>query len=115
MDNNDFKQKFENFRSFFEDKSGLRINASIVKHKGKIYCTCRTRHLYGFDSHSCLMELDADFKVTNVKPLRAANNNNAFEDARLFSAGDVLLAFYTYLPCVDGEWFWDYGVGFGVV
>lgn len=94
----------------------LQINASIAGHNEKIYCTYRTQHLYNFDSESYLAELNNELEPVSYKRLIAENNNSAFEDVRLFSVGNSLLAFYTYFPFdEDGGWKWEYGVGFGVV
>jgi hypothetical protein len=94
----------------------FEINASIVKHKARIWCAYRTDNLYQYDAKSFISELDEDFNLlTNIK-LVIENKNPAFEDVRLFSAGDNLLALFTYLPINDiGGWDWRYGVGLGIV
>jgi len=86
----------------------LEINASITKHENKIWCVYRTYHLYQFDSKSFLTELDHDLNTLSSIPLKSENGNTAFEDVRLFSAGDNILAFYTYLPLNEnGGWDWQ--------
>ena len=63
-----------------------------------------------------LTELDSELLLVKNLRLVSENNNTAFEDVRLFSAGQRLLAFYTYLPQDDaGGWKWEYGVGVGFV
>ncbi|MES2376035.1 MAG: hypothetical protein V4553_05640 [Bacteroidota bacterium] len=94
----------------------LQINASLAKHNEKIWCTYRTQHLFKFDSKSYIVELNNSFEPISVKKLKTENNNTAFEDVRLFSAGKSLLAFYTYFPFKpEGGWLWQFGVGFGIV
>jgi hypothetical protein len=94
----------------------LQINASIAKHRERIWCAYRTKNLYQYDSESFLTELNADLEPISEKRLVAENKNTAFEDVRLFSFGDKLLAFYTFLPFDDnGGWKWEYVVGYGEV
>ena len=94
----------------------LQINASIVKHKGKVWCAYRTQHLFKYDAKCYISELNEEFDPILNKRLKAENNNTAFEDVRLFSFGDSLLAFYTYFPQIsETDWLWQFGVGFGVV
>lgn len=94
----------------------LQINASIARYKSQIFCAYRTKHLYKFDSECFLSELDENLEVIVDKPLLAENNNTAFEDVRLFSYENYLLAFYTYFPTRNiGCWDWIYGMGFGIV
>jgi len=93
----------------------LQINASIARHNQKVYCAFRTQHLDNYDARSYLTELDEDLNVISDKKLTAANNNTAFEDIRLFSCGESLIAFYNYLPIIHGKWEWQYAVGFGTV
>jgi len=99
----------------------LQINASIAKHNERIWCAYRTTHLYPepyyhYDSQPYLIELDNDLEPLNDIPLVAENNNTAFEDIRLFSFKNKLLAFYHYLPLVANKR-WDiiYAIGFGEV
>lgn len=105
----------QNFNPFLKSKHALRINASIVNHQNGIFAVYRSQHLYGYDGKSYIVELNSKFEIINFKNLKAANNNPAFEDVRLFSIDNVLFAFYTYLPFVEGEWVWEFGVGFGIV
>lgn len=94
----------------------LEINASIVAHKQRFWCTYRTEHLFNYDAGTVLTELDANFTPITECKLKAGNDNTAFEDVRLFSTGDQLLAFYTYLPKIeDGGWSWKFGVGVGKI
>jgi len=94
----------------------LQINGSLAKHNERIWCTFRTRNLYQYDAISYLTELNGDFDQISERRLIAENGNTAFEDVRLFSAGQTLLAFYTYFPKnQDGGWDWIYGVGMGKV
>lgn len=107
--------EYDNFTAYFKNEHVYRINASIVKHEKKIYCAYRSQHLYDYNAHSYLVELNADLEIANLKRLNASNNNPAFEDVRLFSVGKLLIAFYTYLPFTEGKWVWEYSVGFGIV
>jgi hypothetical protein len=92
----------------------LEINASIICHKNQIWCTYRTDNLYDFDSKSVLSSLDSEFNPISSLPLSLADGNTAFEDVRLFSAGNNILATYTYLPKrIDGGWDWKYEIGCG--
>jgi len=94
----------------------LQINASIARHHNKIWCAFRTQHLYHFNAECVLTELDSDFEPISDKMLIAENNNTAFEDIRLFSFKDKLLAFYNYLPFTEKDgWRIQYGTGFGEV
>jgi hypothetical protein len=94
----------------------LEINASIAVHQEKIWCTYRAEHLYNYNARTMLTELDADLQLVKDLKLVAENKNTAFEDVRLFSAGQRLLALYTYLPQDDaGGWKWEPGVGVGYV
>ncbi|RYE54261.1 MAG: hypothetical protein EOP48_12710 [Sphingobacteriales bacterium] len=94
----------------------FEINASIATHERRIWCAYRTQHLFQYDAKSCLTELDARLNPISIKPLKAENGNTAFEDVRLYSHGDSLLAFYTYFPYDEqGGWKWQYGVGVGTV
>ncbi|NNU33285.1 hypothetical protein HK413_02255 [Mucilaginibacter sp. S1162] len=94
----------------------LEINASIAKHKGRIWCCYRTKHLFQYDSKSYITELNADFTPISNRKLTVENGNTAFEDVRLFSTGEHLLAFYTYLPrLASGKWDWIFGVGMGTL
>lgn len=94
----------------------LQINASIARHNQRIWCAYRTRHLNNFDSESYITELNENLEAISDKRLFAENGNTAFEDIRLFSVGESLLAFYNYHPLnEDGGWHWKYAVGFGVV
>jgi hypothetical protein len=91
----------------------LQINASIVNHHGRIWCAYRTKNLYQYNAECFLAELNADLEAISDRPLIAENKNTAFEDVRLFSFGDKLLAFYTYFPFDgNGGWNWEYIVGF---
>jgi len=99
----------------------LQINASIAKHQERVWCAYRTTHLYPepfwhYDSKSLLVELNDNLEPISSTPLQAENKNTAFEDIRLFSFKDKLLAFYHYLPRVE-EKRWDiiYAIGFGEV
>jgi hypothetical protein len=92
----------------------LQINASIAKHHKNIWCVYRTKHLRQYDAECFLTELDAEFEPVSDKRLFAENKNTAFEDIRLFSFGDRLLAFYNYLPFMENVgWGKRYAVGFG--
>jgi hypothetical protein len=94
----------------------LQINSSIAKHQGRLWCVYRTKNLFEYDSESYLEELNIDFETISSKRLTAENNNTAFEDVRLFSFDDKLLAFYTFLPLdKDGKWAWIYRIGYGEV
>ncbi|HTK21042.1 MAG TPA: hypothetical protein VL442_16080 [Mucilaginibacter sp.] len=94
----------------------LQINASIAKHNKRIWCAFRTQHLYHYNAECVLTELDSDFEPISDKKLIAENNNTAFEDIRLFSFKDKLLAFYNYLPFTENAgWRIQYGTGFGEV
>lgn len=91
----------------------LQINASIAQHNGRIWCVYRTKNLYEFNAECFISELNSDFEPISDKPLLAENSNTAFEDVRLFSFKDKLLAFYTFMPFNDrGGWDWEYIVGF---
>jgi hypothetical protein len=94
----------------------LQINASIAKHRERIWCAYRTRHLYQHNAECFLTELNSELVPISTKKLIAENNNTAFEDIRLFSFGDKLLGFYTYFPFdQNGGWKWEYGVGYGEI
>lgn len=93
----------------------LQINASVVLHQDKYWCAYRTQNLFRFNSFSFISELNEDLDPVSNKPLIAANGNPAFEDVRLFSTGDTLLAFYTYMPKTETGWIWHFGVGYGEV
>lgn len=94
----------------------LQINASITRHNKRIWCSYRTQHLHQYNAHCFLSELNADFEPISEKQLIADNNNTAFEDVRLFSFNDKLLAFYNYFPFVESiGWQKEYRVGFGEV
>lgn len=94
----------------------LQINASIARHHNKIWCAYRTQHLYRYNAECVLTELDSDFEPISDKKLIAENNNTAFEDIRLFSFKDKLLAFYNYLPFTETVgWRIQYGIGFGEI
>jgi len=93
----------------------FEINASIACHKNRIWCAYRTTDLYAYDSISFLTELDSKFEPISATRLLPENGNTAFEDVRLFSFGEKLLAFYTYLPLSQNGWRWIYGIGYGVV
>jgi hypothetical protein len=91
----------------------LQINASIAKHQGRIWCVYRTKNLYQYDAECFLAELNADLEPISNRSVFAENKNTAFEDVRLFSFGNKLLAFYTYMPFDgSGGWNWEYIVGF---
>lgn len=93
----------------------LEFNASITKHKNRIWCAYRTDHLYQFDSKSFLTEFSPDLEPISIWRLIAGNGNTAFEDVRLFSTGECILAFYRYFPQNEsGGWEWKYGVGMGI-
>jgi hypothetical protein len=94
----------------------LQINASIAEHNGRVWCVYRTKNLYQYDAECFLTELNADLDPISDRRLIAENGNTAFEDVRLFSFGDKLLAFYTYMPFNEtGGWNWEYIVGFAQV
>jgi|GEM_PF-4543952 len=94
----------------------LEINASIAIHQQRIWCTYRAGDLFNYDARTVLTELNSEFQPISETRLVAENNNTAFEDVRLFSAGQHLLALYTYLPYDgDGSWKWEFGVGVGYV
>ncbi|MDN5283944.1 MAG: hypothetical protein JWR38_218 [Mucilaginibacter sp.] len=98
------------------NNSERQINVSIAKHKEKIWCAYRTRNLDDYDSISELTELSNDFRPLGSKRLIAENNHTAFEDVRLFSVGELLMAFYTFLPNLAGFGYqFIYSVGFGLV
>jgi hypothetical protein len=94
----------------------LQINASIALHQDRIWCAYRTQHLYRFNAECVLNELNNELDSISDKKLIAQNNNTAFEDIRLFSFGEKLLAFYNYLPYQEKVgWQIKYAVGYGEV
>ncbi|MES2425906.1 MAG: hypothetical protein V4560_02995 [Bacteroidota bacterium] len=94
----------------------LQINASIALHQDRIWCAYRTQHLYRFNAECVLNELNNELESISDKKLIAEDNNTAFEDIRLFSFGDKLLAFYNYLPFKEKVgWQIKYAVGYGEV
>jgi hypothetical protein len=94
----------------------LQINASITKHHDRTWCAYRTKHLYHYNAECFLTELNSDLEPISDKRLFAENNNTAFEDIRLFSFKNKLLAFYNYLPFQENiGWTIKYAVGFGEV
>jgi hypothetical protein len=94
----------------------LQINASIAKHHDKTWCAYQTKHLRHYNAECFLTELNADLEPISDRRLFAENKNSAFENIRLFSFGDKLLAFYSYLPFQENVgWQIKYGVGYGEV
>ncbi|MGF7078471.1 hypothetical protein [Mucilaginibacter sp. UYCu711] len=94
----------------------LQINASIAKHDKNIWCVYRTKHLRHYDAEYFLTELDAELEPISDKRLFAENKNTAFEDIRLLSFGDRLLAFYNFLPFEENVgWKLKYEVGYGEI
>jgi hypothetical protein len=94
----------------------FQINGSIAKHTNIIWCAYRTRHLHEFNAECYLAQLDFELNTICDKKLIAENGNTAFEDIRLFSFENNLLAFYNYLPFqTGGGWKNQYGIGYGVI
>jgi hypothetical protein len=94
----------------------LQINASIAKHRDKIWCTYQTKHLRHYNAECFLTELNSELEPISEKRLVTENENTAFEGVRLFSFGNKLLAFYNYLPFQENiGWQIKSVVGYGEV
>ncbi|NVO09047.1 MAG: hypothetical protein HXX16_03705 [Bacteroidales bacterium] len=94
----------------------LKINTSIAENKGRLWCAYRTRRIQELDTAHYITELNKDIEPINHTKLDATNENPVFEDVRLFSFQDNLLAFYTYLAgSPEMGWLWMCAVGMGII
>lgn len=104
------------FEQYLDPFAQLKINASLVFHKNRLYCAYRTDHLYNYDAKNQLTELDHNFQPITHKKIIPLNGNTAFEDIRLFSFNNDLIAIYTCLPHYKKNgWKWTYQIGIGVI
>ncbi len=112
------QSKFDRLSDRFEENlfsdSLFRINASITQFNDSYYCAHRSNNL-DKNNKNYLTKLTVDFGKDNVVMLIAENENQAFEDVRLFVFRNSLMAIYTCLPFENGVYIDRFIIGIGVV
>jgi hypothetical protein len=105
-----------NLEELLLPEAKLKINASITRHNDSLLCAYRTGNLDEYDSRNYITEFNENLQPLSHRRLTSEDKELAFEDVRLFSLRNRLIALYTYLPGNKRDgWKFRYGVGIGEV
>jgi hypothetical protein len=102
---NEFEEELK-FEDSLVPTEKFKLNASLVKHDNRYFCAYRSDHMHDYDPRNYLTELDNNLQPISHKRLLSENGNTAFEDIRLFTFKDSLLAIYAAFERLENSK-WD--------